>query len=265
MDGIYDSLFASMQNTVDDLAHRVPAPRLTRTPSGLGFRYVERSPQQAIVQKLARLVSTLCATRLLLDHGFVQEVGALKRILDEIQEDVLFLVCGLGDPSPLHQRFLKDFYEEEFDAETAIESTQKRGMVPRRKIRAHIAREVSRVPGSTLNPSQVGENSRTMSKAYSGYVHAASPQSMEMYGGNPPRFHMAGMLGTPLARGHEAEFKNYVYRSICAFSVAAKALGDDAGSAKIRRAARWFDKSFLVNGPKPRARRRVHVEKEGSI
>ena len=153
MDEIYDHVFACMQKTVHDLAHRVPGPQPVQKPSGFVFRYAEQSSRQAFVQKLARLVSTLYATRVLLDHGFLQEVRAHKRILDEIQEDVVFLLSGLDAPSPRHQAFLDAFYEEEFDADAAFESTQKRGMIPRKKIRAHNARVFSGVPGSPFDPS----------------------------------------------------------------------------------------------------------------
>ena len=141
---------------------------------------VEKSIHQAIVQKLARLVSTLYATRLLLNHGFVQEVGALKRVLDEIQDDILFLWSGIDDQSPLHREFLDAFFEEEFDADTALESTQKRKMIPRSKIRAHNARVIANIRGAPFDPSRTTEVLRTINKAYSGYVHAASPQIMEV-------------------------------------------------------------------------------------
>ena len=248
MDKIYNDVIRYMRITVDNLARRVPEPQRIQTGGQRMYRHVERTAQQAIVQKLARLVSTLSATHLLLDHGFVQEVGALKRILDEILEDVLFLLSGLDAPSAKHKEFLEYFFAEEFDAHTAFESTQKRGMIPRKKIRAHNARLVSELPGSPLDPSRTTENFRTINKAYSGYVHAASPQIMEMYGGDPPRFHMVGMLGTPLVQEHRTDFRNYVYRAICALSLATRALGDDAGSDKIRNYARWYDKEFLGNG-----------------
>ena len=44
-----------------------------------------------MVQKLARMVSTLDAARLLLEHGFVQEQAALQRVLDEIRRTYFFL------------------------------------------------------------------------------------------------------------------------------------------------------------------------------
>ena len=175
METLYDHAFACMETTVHGLAGLVSPPRLVKRASGHVYRYEDQSAKQAIVQKLARLVSTLRATRLLLDNGFVQEVGTLKRVLDEILEDVHFIVSGLEDPTDLHRQFLKYFYEEEFDAETARASTQKRGMIRRRKIRAHFGRAVSDISGSHLNPSEMTEDVRSVDKAYSGYVHGASP------------------------------------------------------------------------------------------
>ncbi len=223
----YEQALKYMENTVHELASRVPAPDRIATKNGFIFRYVEKSIPQAIVQKLARLVSTLYATRLLLNHGFGQEVGALKRILDEIQEDILFLLSGSNNLTPLHREFLDAFFEEEFDADTALESTQKRKMIPRRKIRAHNSDVVASIPNSPFDPSRMNETSRTIDKAYSGYVHAASPQIMELYSGNPPHFHMSGTLGTPVEQAHRQDFCNYVYRSICVFGLVAKAFGDN--------------------------------------
>ena len=129
-----------------------------------------------------------------MECGFVQEQAALQRILDEINEDITFLAYGVinGDVTSLHQSYLDAFFEEEFDAYTALDSTQKRAPIHRRKIHAYLSRMDSGIDSSTAI-----EVSRTVSKIYSGYVHAASPQIMDMYGGSPPRFHVRGMLGTP--------------------------------------------------------------------
>ena len=248
MDKIYEQVLKNLEATVHRLAKHVPAPQRIRTNNSFGFRHVEKSLHQAIVQKLARMVSTLYATRLLLNHGFVQDVGALKRILDEIQEDILFLLSGIENQSPLHREFLDAFFEEEFDADTALESTQKRPMIPRKRIRAHNARVISSIPNSPFDPSRTTEILRTIDKAYSGYVHAASPQIMELYGGNPPLFHMSGMLETPLAKTHREDFWNYICRSIYAFGIVAKAFGDDVTWGNIRDYARWFEETHPNDG-----------------
>lgn len=220
----YNDALDNMSRTVHVLASRIPQPQRVPYKTSFVFRYVEKTIEQAVVQKLARIVSTLNAAYLLMAHGFVQEQGSLQRVLHEMHEDVIFLCYSrvFSEFTPLHQEFLDAFYEEEFDAETAMDSTQKRPMVPRKKIQAYIARK----EGSGLDPSTGVELARTITKAYSGYVHAASPHIMDMYGGHPPHFHVDGMLGTERHLEHRQDLWNYFYRSILNFGLAAKAFGD---------------------------------------
>lgn len=236
-DHLYDQALAHMEMTVHKLAKRVSQPQDVRCGNGFVYRHVEKTMHQALVQKLARSVSSLHATRLLMTHGFVQEQAALQRVLDEIYEDITFLALGVifNKLMPLHDAYLAAFFEEEYDAETSINSTQKRPMIPRKKIRAWIASMECGV-----DQSQGVEVTRTISKAYSGYIHAASPHIMDMYGGKPLRFHMYGMLGTPRHVEHRADLWNYFYRAIISFGFAAKAFGDDELFATIKEFADGF-------------------------
>ena len=239
MDQLYEQVLTNMEEIVNSLASRVPPPKLVPFKESFVFRHTEKTIHQAMVQKLVRMVSTLDAARLMLNHGFVQEQAALQRVLDEIQEDLLFLAYGVicNDLTSLHERYLEAFFEEEFDADDALSSTQKRPMIPRRKIRAHIARTA----GMAIDPSRMTEVFRTISKTYSGYIHAASPHIMDMYGGKPPRFHMRGMKGTKRHDEHREDLGNYFYRGICAFTLVAKAFGEDVLFHKIRDYARHFE------------------------
>src|SRR5438309_6221879 len=184
MDALYELTLQNMERTLAGLVRRVPAPKRVPMGDSFAFRYVEKSIHQAIIQKLARIISGLHAARILLESGFIQEQAALQRMLDEFQEDVTFLSYAVisNDIKDLHRTYLEAFYEEEFDKPNdAVGSTQKRSMVSRQKVRAYIAR----IEGSGLDASRAVEVTRTISKAYSGYVHGASPHIMEMYGGNP--------------------------------------------------------------------------------
>ncbi|MDM4768544.1 hypothetical protein [Pelomonas sp. SE-A7] len=229
---LYGSALQNMQRTVHNLAERVPQPQKIPYKTSFVFRYVERLPEQALVQKLARVVTTLKAATVLMQHGLVQEQGALQRVIHEIHEDIIFLAYGLifNDLSPLHKLYLDAFYEEEFDADDPIESTQKRPMVRRSKIQAYIANK----DGVDLDPSGTIALSKTLTKTYSGFVHAASPQIMDMYGGAPPHFHIEGMLGTRHHAQYRMDLWNYYYRSILAFGMVAKAFGDDDLFEQIR-------------------------------
>ena len=232
-DHLYEQILKLMEEAVNRLASLVPPPRRVPFKKSFVFRHVEKSILQAIVQKLARMVSTTHAARLLLNHGFVQEQGALQRILDEIHNDVLFLTLGVfyDDVTTLHKEFLEAFFQEEFDDEDPLKSTQKRPMIPRRKIHAYI----SRGRGLKIKSNQAGEVLRTLSKSYSGYVHAASPRIMEMCAGDPPRFFMRGMASTRRQDESGIDLWNYLNRGTMACSFAAIVFGESSLSDELMR------------------------------
>ena len=250
MDDHYLHTLSNMESTLRALEKRVPAPKLTDFGGGHVFRYVERSIHQAIIQKLARIISGLNAARILLAHGFVQELGALQRMLDEFQQDVMFLSHGVinGDLTDLHTRYLDAFYMEELDKpEDPLASKQNRPMIPRKKILSYLAK----LDGATLDPYRGAETPRTLGKMYSGFVHGASPHIMDMYGGNPPKFHVAGMHGTPRVNEHRDDLWNYFYRGIIAFAFAAMAFRDEVLVSSIRE---YRDQFEAVSGKKPAER-----------
>ncbi|HMF77705.1 MAG TPA: hypothetical protein VK604_18760 [Bryobacteraceae bacterium] len=226
IDEAYDKTLRNMEKCHRLLAASVPPPQAVPRGDGFVLRYSECNVHQALVQKLARVVSGLHSARLLLTHGFFQEQGALQRMLDEFNEDILFLAYSVvvGDTTKLHQDYLEAFFQGEFDDPTsAINSTQKRPMMSRQKIRAYLAR----IEESGLDPSRAADVMRTINKTYSGFVHGASPQIMEMYDGDPPHFHLSGMLGTTFANDHRNDLWNQFYRSIASFVWSAKAFGDE--------------------------------------
>lgn len=222
---LYATALRNMSATVHALARHVPQPQAVPFAGSFVYRYAEKTAHQAIVQKLARHVTTLRGACLLLHHGFVQEQAALQRMLDEMQEDITFLSFGIifGETTPLHEDYLNAFYQEELDSNTGRPGDQDRPMIPRKKIRAYIAR----MEGANANPSRGVEVTRQVSKAYSGYVHAASPQIMDMYFGTPPRYQLGGVKGTKRHEEHREDLWNYFYRGVLAFALAAKAFGDD--------------------------------------
>jgi len=241
-DELYDQAIGNMERTVHALAGRLSQPAMiTVGDNAIGFRYSEKGPPQAIVQKLARVVSSLRAARLLLAHGFIQEQAAMHRMIDEAEEDVSFLSLGMiyGE-TELHKKFLEDFYQEEFEDPTRpVQTRIRRGNIPRARIHAYLAQN----PAGSVDPSTDSATRQAIHKTYSGYVHGASPHLMEMYGGKPPRFHMAGLRRSPLWKDHANDLWNYIFRGILSFCMAAKAFGDERLFAQIHAVAEKFEKS----------------------
>lgn len=227
-----------MERTVNALAARVPAPVIVERHGNPYARYQEQTIYQAIILKLTRLVSNLSAAQLLLNHGYVQEQAALQRMLDEGDEDIMFLTMAVisNDITELHARFLAAFWEEEFDQPTAMKSTQKRPFIPRKNITSWIARH----PLSGIDESTGVTITSTVYKTYSGYIHGAAPHIMDMYGGSPARFHMRGMLGTTRQKDHADDLLNYYHRVIVSFAFAAKAFGDEEMFFAIRQFSNHF-------------------------
>jgi hypothetical protein len=219
-----DKMLDLMERAFIELEYLLPSkPQLKDLPSGPAYRFKEKNIYQAMIQKLARVQSLVKAARLLLSNGFFQEQSILHRVIDETNEDIIFLLGAILNKNitDLHRKFLEAFWEEEIDESgTIITSNQKRPMVPRKKIQAYLAK----LEGDS-DPSTHQKLARTVSKVYSGFVHGASPHIMEMYGGSPPRFHTSGMMGTPRGDDYSRELWNYVYRSFLSHIAVAKAFG----------------------------------------
>jgi hypothetical protein len=186
MNGLYSQTFHHLDKAFKKLEDMVPSPQKMPHGDAFVFRYREKTIHQALVQKLARVVSGLHSAQLLLENGFLQEQAAVQRMLDEFHEDILFLAHAVinGELTALHRDYLDAFYREEFDAPTALESSQNRPMVSRKKIRAYVAKVA--MLGS--DPSTGVTLSHTIHSMYSGFVHGASPHIMDMVEGSPPRF-----------------------------------------------------------------------------
>jgi len=234
-----EQMLELMDITFHDLESSIPSkPRFVQLSFGPGYRYKDKDIYQAMIQKLARVQSSVRAALLLLSHGFVQEQAVLQRTIDETNEDIDFLVYAVTNDTvtELHERFLEAFWEEEIDESgTMMGSRQKRPMIPRKKIQAYLAK----IDGVHTHQ----EASRTLSKAYSGYVHGASPHIMDMYGGNPPHFHTNGMLGTPRVEEHADDLWNYVYRSFITHIIVCKAFGKETHVDKLTKHLHRFEQN----------------------
>ncbi|WP_241814080.1 hypothetical protein [Caballeronia zhejiangensis] len=230
-----------MEATVQLLCTRLPPPQMKFVNGvAMGYRYSDQGALQAIIQKMARVVSALRAAQLLLSGGFIQEQAAINRMLDEAEDDINFLSLGIvfGE-TELHKQFLTYFFIEEYgDPNRPIQTRNKRGSIPRSKIHAYLHQN----PAMSSDPSTGSAVMQTIHKAYSGYIHGASPHIMEMFGGTRPSFQMSGMRNTPLWEDHVDDLWNYVYRGILSFGMAAKAFGDDDLCLRMLAYSREFER-----------------------
>jgi len=226
MSELYQEALNNIAHWFELLSKQMETPARVSINGSHTYRFKNKNVHVAIILKLARVITGLQAIHHLNKLGLVQEQAALQRIADELTEDILFLSYSVifDDFTEIHSRFLDAFFEEEMEeGKTAVESLQKRPMVPRKKIQAYINKD----RGAGDNSNSGREVSRTISKGYSGYVHAAAPHVMELYFGNPPKFHLCGAQSSPLYKDHVDDLLNYFYRAVLAVAFSAKAFGNE--------------------------------------
>lgn len=230
---------AAMQQCFVRLEKQVPSPQIVEIAGSPVPRFENKGLREAILQKLARLISGLWAVEVLLVPGLVQEIGVLFRVLDDIRDDIAFLASPLtgGVHTDKHDQYLEAFYGDRvFHGMGTKTPIQKPNLVPQRKIRAHVAN--THLTGAhRANMIAAGED---LSVAFSGHVHASSETIMETYGGNPPHFHVDGMRNTPILAGYEDLAYGHVFRGLMTTAIAAKAFGDAEAHESIYKVVDHF-------------------------
>jgi hypothetical protein len=241
----FATVLSTLENAFRRLETTVPRPKRKDYLDGFVFRYTERTIQQAIVQKLARMISGLHAVETLLERGLFQEQGMVQRCLDEIDQDIWFLSFGIirNDITPLHTEFLHYFYAEEFDEPSDIVGSHKsRGMVRREKIRAYIERDL----GSGQEAAAAKAVGKVLTKAYSGFIHAASPHIMDMYGGLQPQFDVNGASKPFRYAEFGRDALSYFYRAVLTMALAGRAFGDENMFSSMRALASELEPGMHV-------------------
>lgn len=231
-----ETLFATidvLKVVIAELDSYAPRPYFDRQHQS--FRHQTKDVQLAAFLKCTRSVSMLNACRVLLEAGHVLEVYTLCRGIDEANDDVSFLLMPLSaEDEPQRERYLREFYQEEFDVPgKPMESSQKRDRVSRQRIQTAL----TRVPGSKPMPvERIRKAVDVIHKTFSGFVHGAYVHIMELYGGTPPRLHINSFLGTPKIAECEESFVNNVYRTILAVRMVCRSLGYADLDSRLREA-----------------------------
>lgn len=209
------ALVEGIQLSVDafrSLEAYVPPLQWVEWRGGHNWQYVERLPSQAIVQKLARQISSSTALELLLSRGLLQEVGSMQRMLDEIGEDIAFLSLGLSTKNwtAKHKSYLEYFWGEGGGQPP----------VQRKSIRAFNNRAFPQI----VDPSTADQNGRDLYQIFSDYLHARSSSLIAMVSGPPPRHHLTGITSQQGTWSYREQAPTYGYRCLMSAVFALRAV-----------------------------------------
>jgi hypothetical protein len=145
--------------------------------------------------KAVRVVSGLHAYVSLATAGFHQEAFVVLRSVYECLEDIEFLdeAHSSDKPTAGQKRLVESFFAE---GDHSVDDFLAGRVTPRpRTTRREKRAAVTRTLDGFSNPERVRRILEAIASGLDGYVHAAYPHIMEMYGGTAEdeRFHMCGM------------------------------------------------------------------------
>ncbi|MGK6355262.1 hypothetical protein ACMGDH_08535 [Sphingomonas sp. DT-207] len=92
----------------------IPPAQWVPWENAYNWRFVEKQPQQALLQKLARSITGLKCIDYLIAKGFLQEVGLMFRVLDELSEDISYISLAIVHSrwTDQHDAYLEYFWRE---------------------------------------------------------------------------------------------------------------------------------------------------------
>jgi hypothetical protein len=201
-----------MEHNHQTLVCLVPAPERVEKESGYAYRFREQSIHQAVIQKLARIVTGVRSSHLLIASGYLQEASILQRTVDEAQEDTLFLVYGriTSRWTDLHDKYLQNFWHDSPFSKVAVRRPQ---------IRDYIAETEAAMitEGKLVGVSPM----KDIYALYSGYAHCSSSHTMELVRGSPPTWCLNGLPGTDFQKDQIYDVRNQHIRGLIAFACSA--------------------------------------------
>lgn len=237
---LYQTCLSDLSIVISEIEGHFPSPKFVKIGGQPQFRYSEKSVYHVAFLKIVRMVSGLNASLCLLVGGYYQEIMVVLRTVDDFFSDVLFILENSDQKklSDTQKKFIEDFFQEEFvNPNNPLANTKRRSTVSRKKIWASVARQM----GQYANPSDAQKILQVTNDAFSGYVHGANPQIMELYGGRPSCFHLNGVLMSPRIPTCFKQIAIYLHRTILAIGILTKSLGLERLSDRTHEIRDFFE------------------------
>lgn len=212
------------------------------------FVYKSLTVKHVCLLKGVGIVSGLNALLVLFQAGYVTEMGVLIRTIGDCINDIYFLLERFPDKTPEVEKYIANFLSEDIGDLTIVQDQEKKiHRTKARKIYASRARLLSEHINFPVGREMVYK----IYSVYSGYVHAAYPNIMEMYGGRPPhKFHLRGMKGTSRIKDWEEILITFIRSATLVFGYMADKYDKVDLVQEIRRILDWFEKemTYVENG-----------------
>ena len=187
-----------LERFVHFLAARLERPYLFRGSNERGFRYETPDYCHFCLLRSSRMVSALNASIGLAKDGYVQEIAVLLRTIIEYSSQVDYVLlhrANDGVPTGRAATFVSSFFED--SRRTGGEASKKRMKLNQKDVHDAVGKNLDEFNSEIAKGKKASELMSNVYIAFSNYVHGRYPETMDLYGGRPGRFHLRGMRGTP--------------------------------------------------------------------
>jgi len=206
------------------------------------FVYLSPTVKDVCLLKAVRVISGLNALLVLLQAGYVTEMGVLIRTIGDCMNDIYFLLEHYPDTTAAVEKHIANFFDEIMDEPEIVEDEKKKMYRTKaRKIHASRARLLSEHMNFPVSRDMVYE----IYSAYSGYVHSGYQNIIELCGDRPPyKFHLRGMKGTSRIRDWEKILAALIRSAILVFGYMAEKYEKSELIQQIRTIMDWFEEEM---------------------
>jgi len=207
--------------------------------------FVYRSPtvKHVCLLKAVRVVSGANALLVLLQAGYVTEMGVLIRTVGDCINDIYFLLENFPETAPEVEKYVANFFSDGIPEEFDIleEASRKIPRTKVRKIHASRARLLSEYTNLAIDRDLVYR----IYSAYSGYVHAGFHSIMELCNRSAPhRFRLKGIKEPVRIHHWEVRFIALLRRTTLVFGYMAEKYNKPDLIREIRNTIDWFDRKI---------------------
>jgi hypothetical protein len=238
---IYREAIDKLEKVVGVFEEELEKPELVHGT----FVYNSPTVKHVCMLKGVRIVSGLNALLVLLQAGYVTEMGVLVRTIGDCINDMYFLLENFPEPTPEVEKYLANFFSGSIDEVEILENEKKIYRTKARKIYASRARLLSEHINFPVGQDMVYK----VYSAYSGYVHSGYPSIMELYGGDPPNeFRVQGLKGTSRIRDWEEVLVAFIQSAVLVFGYMAEKYDKVDLTHEIRKIMNWFAKETIDIG-----------------
>jgi hypothetical protein len=184
---------------VHGFADTLGAPIMMRDDGG--FRYVGPDFRHFCLLRACRIVSALNGAMELARCGYPQEIGVLHRVVQESSSQINAVMAQItidGHVSGKLATFIDAYFRDAHRSETMQpDSPTKLSQKYVNELIGSRLDEFSLLDRNNPNWKSAAERYWHIDWVFSNYVHGRYPETMDLYGGEPGRFHLYGMKGTP--------------------------------------------------------------------